>query len=62
MHEIEQRAKKLRLARLYVLTTRASGWFIERGFVVSDPSRLPKQKRDLYNWQRRSLVYEKTLT
>ena len=61
MHEIEQRAKKLRLARLFVLTTRASGWFLERGFVVSDPSRLPKQKRDLYNWQRRSLVYEKTL-
>src|SRR5262252_3775589 len=61
LHEIEQRAKKLKLARLFVLTTRASGWFLERGFVESDPSRLPKQKRDLYNWQRRSLVYEKTL-
>ena len=22
---------------------------------------IPKQKRDLYNWQRRSLVYEKAL-
>src|SRR5215475_15498848 len=42
MHEIEQRARKLRLARLFVLTTRASGWFLERGFAVSDPSRLPK--------------------
>jgi amino-acid N-acetyltransferase len=62
MHEIEQRAKKLKLARLFVLTTRASGWFLERGFVESDVSRLPKEKRDLYNWQRRSLVYEKTLT
>jgi amino-acid N-acetyltransferase len=62
LHEIEQRAKKLKLARLFVLTTRASGWFLERGFVESDPARLPKQKRDLYNWQRRSLVYEKTLT
>jgi len=62
MHEIEQRAKKLRLARLFVLTTRASGWFLERGFIESDVSRLPKEKRDLYNWQRRSLVYEKTLT
>jgi amino-acid N-acetyltransferase len=61
LHEIEQRAKKLKLARLFVLTTRASGWFLERGFVESDPARLPKQKRDLYNWQRRSLVYEKTL-
>ena len=62
MHEIERRAKKLKLARLFVLTTRASGWFLERGFVESDPARLPKQKRDLYNWQRRSLVYEKRLT
>lgn len=61
LHEIEQRAKKRRLTRLFVLTTRASGWFLERGFVESDPSRLPKQKRDLYNWHRRSLVYEKSL-
>jgi hypothetical protein len=30
--------------------------------VESNVSRLPKEKRDLYNWQRRSLVYEKTLT
>jgi amino-acid N-acetyltransferase len=61
LHEIEQRARKLRLSRLFVLTTRTSGWFVERGFVESDPARLPKQKRDLYNWHRRSLVYEKTL-
>jgi len=61
LHEIEARARKLHLARLFVLTTRTSGWFVERGFVESDPSRLPKQKRDLYNWQRRSLVYEKSL-
>ena len=61
LHEIEQRAKKLRLSRLFVLTTRTSGWFLERGFVESDPGKLPRQKRDLYNWQRRSLVYEKSL-
>jgi amino-acid N-acetyltransferase len=61
MHEIEQRARKLKLNRLFVLTTRASGWFLERGYVESDVSRLPEQKRDLYNWQRRSLVYEKKL-
>ena len=61
LHEIEQRARKLRLSRRFVLTTRTSGWFVERGFVESDPAQLPRQKRDLYNWQRRSLVYEKTL-
>src|SRR5512146_2151344 len=55
MSEIEQRARKLKLNRLFVLTTRTSGWFLERGFVESDPGRLPSQKRDLYNWPRRSL-------
>jgi amino-acid N-acetyltransferase len=62
LHEIEQRARKLKLARLFVLTTRTSGWFVERGFTESNPGQLPQQKRDLYNWQRRSLVYEKALT
>ena len=62
LNEIEQRARKLKLKRVFVLTTRTAGWFIERGFAESDVSRLPKQKRDLYNWQRRSLVYDKTLT
>jgi amino-acid N-acetyltransferase len=61
MHEIEQRARKLKLSRLFVLTTRTSGWFLERGFVESAPNRLPREKRNLYNWQRRSLVYEKAL-
>ena len=61
LHEIEQRAKKPKLTRLFVLTTRTSGWFLERGFVESGLNRLPSQKRDLYNWQRRSHVYEKSL-
>ena len=61
LQEAEMRARKLKLSRLFVLTTRTSGWFLERGFVESDIARLPKQKRDLYNWQRRSLVYEKLL-
>src|SRR5436190_3201554 len=61
MLEIELRARKLRLGRLFVLTTRTAGWFVERGFIESAPARLPSQKRDLYNWQRRSLVYEKAL-
>jgi len=61
LHEIEMRARRFKLSRLFVLTTRTSGWFLERGFIESDPARLPRQKRDLYNWQRRSLVYEKAL-
>jgi amino-acid N-acetyltransferase len=58
---IEQRAKKLKLKRLFVLTTRTAHWFIERGFVEKDVDALPAQRRELYNFQRRSKVFVKTL-
>lgn len=58
---IEARAKKLKLRRLFVLTTRTAHWFIERGFGESDVSELPKQRRELYNLQRRSKVFVKAL-
>src|SRR5437870_7013176 len=61
LREAELRARKLKLSRLFVLTTRTSGWFLERGFVESDIARIPKQKRDLYKWPRRSLLYEKSI-
>ena len=50
------------IAAILLVLAPAFGWFLERGYVESDPGRLPPQKRDLYNWQRRSLVYEKSLT
>jgi amino-acid N-acetyltransferase len=58
---IEQRAKKLKMKRLFVLTTRTAHWFIERGFVEKDVGALPEQRRELYNYQRRSKVFVKTL-
>jgi amino-acid N-acetyltransferase len=58
---IEQRAKKLKLKRLFVLTTRTAHWFIERGFVEENVGALPEQRRELYNYQRRSKVFVKTL-
>jgi amino-acid N-acetyltransferase len=61
MHEIEMRARKLKLAELFVLTTRTSQWFLERGFANAAISDLPKQKQALYNFQRRSQVYRKKL-
>jgi amino-acid N-acetyltransferase len=44
-----------------VLTTRATHWFIERGFAESAIDKLPKEKKDLYNYQRRSKVLVKSL-
>ena len=61
MHEIEMRARKLKLSQLFVLTTRTSQWFIERGFHTATIADLPKQKQALYNYQRKSQVYRKKL-
>lgn len=58
---IEEKAKKLRIKRLFVLTTQASHWFIEHGFADSSVANLPKQKQALYNYQRRSKVLIKPL-
>lgn len=58
---IEQRAKKLGLKRLFVLTTRTAHWFTERGFEPADVGALPEQRRELYNYRRRSKVLVKNL-
>jgi amino-acid N-acetyltransferase len=58
---VEDRARKQRIKRLFVLTTRAAHWFIEHGFVQADVESLPKQKQALYNYQRRSKVLTKNL-
>jgi amino-acid N-acetyltransferase len=50
-------AKTQGLRKLFVLTTRTAHWFIERGFVESDVSALPAQKKSLYNYQRKSKVF-----
>jgi len=61
MSEIEQRARKLRLTQLFVLTTRTAHWFLERGFRTAAIADLPQQKQALYNFQRKSQVYVKNL-
>ncbi|MDR2690240.1 MAG: amino-acid N-acetyltransferase [Azoarcus sp.] len=58
---IERRARLERLERLFVLTTRTAHWFREHGFSETGPEALPRQKRELYNLQRRSKVFVKVL-
>jgi amino-acid N-acetyltransferase len=58
---IETRAKKMKLKKLFVLTTRTAHWFVERGFVEAEPDALPTARREFYNYQRRSKVLVKTL-
>jgi amino-acid N-acetyltransferase len=61
LEAIEQRARRRRFKKLFVLTTRAEHWFVEHGFAEVDIDELPAQKREMYNYQRRSVVLTKKL-
>lgn len=57
----EARARSLGMKSLFVLSTRATHWFIERGFVEADIARLPEARRSHYNVERRSKIFVKEL-
>jgi amino-acid N-acetyltransferase len=61
LRELEQEARSQGLDRVFVLTTQTAHWFIEQGFVESSRDTLPDQKQSLYNLQRNSKVFFKTL-
>jgi amino-acid N-acetyltransferase len=61
LHACEERAKALRLRKLFALTTHASHWFLEQGFKAGDVSSLPSQRQALYNWKRGSKVFLKRI-
>lgn len=61
LRDVEDRARRLGLRRLFVLTTKAAHWFLERGFEISTVEQLPPEKKSLYNLQRRSKVLVKPL-
>jgi amino-acid N-acetyltransferase len=57
----EAKARSMGLKSIFVLSTRTTHWFLERGFVETDPSWLPGEKAALYNYDRRSKVFVKEL-
>lgn len=58
---LEKTAKSSGIQSLFVLTTVASHFFLERGFTEVSVEDLPEQRQQLYNYQRRSKVFRKTL-
>ena len=56
-----ERAKGMRLRRLFALTTHAAHWFLEQGFRAADVSALPSRRQALYNWRRGSKVFLKRI-
>ena len=61
LEHMEATARRRRIRRLFVLTTRTAHWFIEHGFVEGGVEALPAKKKALYNFQRRSKVLVKTI-
>ncbi len=58
---IEKQARELGISQLFVLTTRTAHWFQERGFEPASIKDLPLERQELYNYQRRSKVFIKSL-
>ncbi len=61
LNQIERRARRAGLTRIFVLTTRTAHWFRERGFEPGRIGDLPMGRQALYNYQRNSRVFIKEL-
>jgi len=61
LEQAEARCRERGLNGLFVLTTRAAHWFLERGFREVGLDALPVERRGLYNLDRRSKVFWKDL-
>lgn len=62
LKHVEKAARAQNVSRLFVLTTQTAHWFIERGFEKSELSELPESKKQLYNYQRNSKIFIKSLS
>lgn len=62
LDELEQEARVQGLREVFVLTTQTAHWFLEQGFAESELDALPPQRQALYNLQRNSKVFSKTLS
>lgn len=58
---IEQEAKALGLNSIFVLTTVSGHWFLEQGFIEQPIEKLPEGKQKMYNFQRKSKVFIKSI-
>ena len=61
LRHIEQNARELKLTAIFVLTTNTAHWFKERGFVETSLDELPESRQSLYNYQRNSKFFVKSL-
>ena len=58
---VEAFAKRQKLEQLFVLTTVSGHWFREQGFAETSVDSLPEEKKEMYNYQRKSKVLVKAI-
>ncbi|MGH8611461.1 MAG: amino-acid N-acetyltransferase [Gammaproteobacteria bacterium] len=58
---LARQAEEINLKRLFVLTTQAAHWFMEREFVEAPMENLPLERQGLYNYQRNSKIFIRDL-
>lgn len=58
---LENTARQQGIDTVFILTTQTAHWFIEQGFSESTLEQLPPEKQKLYNFQRNSKVFVKSL-
>ena len=61
LQHIQQQCLQKDISQLFILTTHTAHWFIEKGFTEGELEQIPIQRRDMYNAQRNSKIYIKTL-
>ena len=61
LQQVEKKALKQKIKQLFLLTTQTAHWFIEQGFVQGKLDDLPVQRQLLYNYQRNSKIFIKSL-
>ncbi len=61
LSELELRAEKNKVNKLFVLTTQAVDWFKERGYVLGNKEDLPQARLDSYSDIRNSAILVKTI-
>ena len=58
---LEKQSKQASIKQIFVLTTHTAHWFQERGYETGQIEQLPVERQALYNYQRKSKVFIKTL-
>ncbi|ACE85699.1 amino-acid N-acetyltransferase [Cellvibrio japonicus] len=61
LQQVEHQARKQKIKQLFLLTTQTAHWFIEQGFMQGKLDDLPVQRQLLYNYQRNSKIFIKSL-